>query len=131
MKLNETFEDAVDYTKNKRNSGDFIAHFDFNPELDIEIEVEIMELGNNKVAIHFHSVGSIGPRVQEKGQITYKIFSTIIQIIQDHVEEYDIEKIRAPANTDKKADIYEKLLNRFANGWDVYRMGTTVLALKN
>lgn len=129
MKLNETFDDAVNYTK-KSEGNKSIANFDFKPELDIEIEVDISEIGNAVVMVNFFAFGPDKEK-QDKGQTTYKIFSTITQIIQDHVEEYNIEKISTIATNDKKADIYEKLLNRFGNGWEVYRQGTDVKAVKN
>jgi hypothetical protein len=129
MKLNETFDNAVDYTKKRTNDGDFITRFDLNPVVQIKIELFIRQIKNDKISVNFLSFGS-GVDMKDKGQSTYKIFSTITQIIQDHVEEYDIQEISATANNDKKADIYEKLLNRFANGWDVYRYDTFVMAVK-
>jgi hypothetical protein len=129
MKLNETFEDAVNYSMDRTTDGDFMAQFDLNPELDIEIDVHIIHMQKDLIGVNFHSYGS-GKDIKDKGQITYKIFSTITQIIQEHVEEYDIQKISAIADSDKKADIYEKLLNRFGNKWRVYRRGRNIKAVK-
>lgn len=130
MKLNETFDKVLPYREVPSEEPADNAYEITIPNNDLRMEVEIMGIGNNAVAINFFSFGRDKAK-KDKGQITYNIFSTIIQIIQDYVEEYNIEEIDATAMSDKKADIYEKLLNRFANGWDVYRMSTTVLALKN
>jgi hypothetical protein len=130
MKINEIFDNALNYAKKQTLSGDFLATFDLNPEINIEIQVQIRQGKSGIIDVQFYSIGP-DKDIKDKGQITYLIFSTITQIIQEHVEEYDIEKVRAPANSDKKADIYEKLLNRFSSGWDVYRRGRDVQALKN
>lgn len=93
MKLNETLDNTLNYSKSKSSPNGYYAYFSLLPDSDIGVEVLLIHLRDNKLSVHFTTMGDDIYQIKKKSE-TFTIFSTISQIVMDHVEEHDIKKIK-------------------------------------
>jgi outer membrane receptor for ferric coprogen and ferric-rhodotorulic acid len=120
MKLNESFEETLNYAKEQIDEDEVQAQFSLQPELNISVIVKIENVDDSTIIVNFNTIGT-DKQVEDKGKETFKIFSTISKILMEHVEEHDIEEIKILAASSKRANIFEKLFSRFGNDWQIER----------
>jgi hypothetical protein len=129
MKINETLDNTLNYSKFMGESGEYSVKFSLSPKTDITVKVIIDHFDDETITAMFRTDGNDKYKLK-KGRETYTIFSTISQIVIDHVEEHDIKKIVVVADSMKRADIFEKMFKRFGKDWLVNREGLDVEAFK-
>lgn len=123
MKIDESFDETIDYTKEWRFDDDYKAEFSLQPEFDILVRVSLQE---KKGVLTVNFVTSGDDKALNRGRKTFKIFSTISKIVMDHVREHDIKFIETLAASEKRADVFEKMFKRFGNDWETNRRGLRI-----
>jgi hypothetical protein len=126
MRLGESLDRVADY--NKFHSFPYYKHkFSLEPDLNLTISCTIYHRFESHIKVDFSSIGK-DKSTKEKTKSNFKIFSTLVQIIQDHVKEYDITTVECTAFENKKLDIYEKLFERFGPEWKIERRDKDIFA---
>jgi hypothetical protein len=133
MKLKESLDSALNFTKtddtNDRIQYSFNLKEEFNLNLEINVIISFVGPRKSGVIINFNSVGSNDLSTEKKA--SFAIFATLVDILNEVNRHYDVKYIQAHGDTLKKGHIYEKLFERFADeNWEVDRKGTDVNAQK-
>jgi hypothetical protein len=131
MKLNESLENSLDFRLNKDNYENTSYIFDLKESfgLDLYIEVFFKFLTFGTYGVDFYTYGENKDLSFEK-RASFAIFSTIVQILNDFVKNKSVTNLQANGDSKTKSDIYEKLFQRFAEGWAVKRQGNILSAAK-
>jgi hypothetical protein len=58
------------------------------------------------------------------------IFSTLSEIIQNHIREYDVKKVKCSSRNQKLLDIYEELFKRLGPDWNLQQFGQEITATR-
>lgn len=118
MRLKESLNKVANYSKEGEYPR-FEYTFTLQPNVNLEISCQILHHESGYTTINFNTKGD--NNLTDDPKSNFIIFSTLTQIVQNHLKEYDVEKIKCGSPVQKKLDIYEKLFKRFGDGWSVHR----------
>ena len=132
MKLKESLDNVLDYivTDEAEEFVEYtfylIKEFNLNLRIVVTIDIDIM---SNTIIVSFNSHGPDNNLSTEK-KASFAIFATLVDILDEAMEDNDAVHIEGTGNTFKKTLIYEKLFKRFSENWEVDRLRLNVYAQK-
>jgi hypothetical protein len=126
MRLTESLDRVANYTL-ERDHPFYRYKFSMEPELNITVRVKIEHMDDSHITVAFGVYGYDESTI-EKTKSNFTIFSTIAEIVKNHVEKYDIDIIHCGTNEHKKLAIYEKLFERFGPEWRIERFDEDIFA---
>jgi len=126
MKIKESLDNVADYREIKEYPF-YKFKFPLEPHLNSEIACVIRHINDGHAKVdftlyHYDEIYDKNPKT------TFKIFSTLAEIVKNHVEEYDINMVECDAFEKVKLDIYEKLFKRFGPDWEIQRGEVNLIA---
>jgi hypothetical protein len=126
MNLTESLDRVLDYNETHLPPY-YLYKFSLEPDLNLTISCSIKHVDEGHIIVEFSSIG-FDETSTEKTKSNFTIFSTLVEIVQNHVEEYGINKVECTAFERNRLDIYEKLFERFGSDWELERGEITIIA---
>jgi serine phosphatase RsbU (regulator of sigma subunit) len=128
LKLTESLDSVLDYEKLGKYPS-FRYTFSLQPEENFDMECIIDHLSERWITILFNASDKLPKKVRNK-ESTFKIFSTISDIVYNHIIQHKVQTAECIADEKIKLDIYEKLFRRLGNEWNIIRREWSIKATK-
>lgn len=131
MKIIESLDSALDFTKTDDTNERMQYSFDLKEEFNLNLKIVVnIAVADYEMFVNFKAEGPDNELSTEK-KASFAIFATLVDILDEASRKHKIVTIEGVGDTFKKGLIYEKLFKRFTpENWEVDRKGTAAIAQK-